>query len=220
MGATAKRGSGTLRHRMKERGLDCYQTPVEATRALLAVEKLPKVIWEPACGPGAIVRELRAAGHFVVASDIHDYGWGHLPRIDFTMLHGHADIRWNDEAGNETELADIGAIVTNPPYGIATDFARAAISMSAKVCLLCEVNFLASQGRIDLVNRHLARVFIFGRRLPTMHREGWTGKKSDSDKNHAWFVFERDHDGPATVHSIDWHTLNGGADSTIKSEGA
>ena len=62
------------RHPLKDRGDDCYETPREAVHALLRVERIPSVVWEPACGPGAIVRELRAAGHIVHASDLVDYG--------------------------------------------------------------------------------------------------------------------------------------------------
>lgn len=40
-----------------------YPTPPEATRALLSVEAFDGPIWEPACGEGAITRELIAAGH-------------------------------------------------------------------------------------------------------------------------------------------------------------
>ena len=49
--------------RLAERRDDLYETPECATRALLAVESLPQgTVWEPACGPGAIVRVLRDAG--------------------------------------------------------------------------------------------------------------------------------------------------------------
>jgi len=37
------------------------QPPV-AVEALLRVEQIPHFVWEPACGPGAIVNVLRAAG--------------------------------------------------------------------------------------------------------------------------------------------------------------
>ena len=53
-----------------------YPTPPEATRALLAAESFKGPIWEPACGDGAIARELRAAGYDVVATDLVDYGYG------------------------------------------------------------------------------------------------------------------------------------------------
>src|SRR5579885_2293597 len=57
------------------RPLDAYFTEPWCTEALLGSRvKLPLRILEPACGDGAIVRVLRAAGHQVVASDVADYG--------------------------------------------------------------------------------------------------------------------------------------------------
>jgi hypothetical protein len=58
------------RHPYADRDLDLYESPICAVEALLRVEVLPRRIWEPAAGRGAIVRVLRAAGHEVVASDI------------------------------------------------------------------------------------------------------------------------------------------------------
>jgi hypothetical protein len=63
-------------HHHAERGLDAYFSPPEVTAALLAIEhgRLPRRLWEPAAGDGAIVQPLRAAGFDVVASDLVDYG--------------------------------------------------------------------------------------------------------------------------------------------------
>ena len=63
-------------HCHADRGLDPYFTCREAVLSLLKLETayLPKSIWEPAAGGGAIVTELRNAGYFVTASDIVDYG--------------------------------------------------------------------------------------------------------------------------------------------------
>src|ERR1700747_3345882 len=58
------------RHPHAERGLDLYETPVVAVEALLRVEKIPRAVWEPAAGRGAIARVLRERGHTVVTSDI------------------------------------------------------------------------------------------------------------------------------------------------------
>lgn len=66
--------SGVQRHALSEHGNDLYETPPEAVHALLKVERLPRHIWEPACGPGAITHILRAAGHIVHATDLVDYG--------------------------------------------------------------------------------------------------------------------------------------------------
>ena len=59
---------------LSERGDDLYETPPVAVTALLERETLPSVVWEPACGPGAIVGVLRAAGHTVIATDLNDWG--------------------------------------------------------------------------------------------------------------------------------------------------
>ena len=59
---------------LSERGDDLYETPPVAITALLGRETLPPVVWAPACGPGAIVGVLRAAGHTVIATDLNDLG--------------------------------------------------------------------------------------------------------------------------------------------------
>jgi hypothetical protein len=98
------------RHRLSERRDDLYETPPEAVRALLAAEEIPSgAIWEPACGPGAIVRVLRAAGHEVWATDLIDYDSPDQDAhgIDFLMEHGSAPYY-------------IGSIITNPPRQCAS----------------------------------------------------------------------------------------------------
>jgi hypothetical protein len=67
---------------LSERGDDLYETPPVAVIALLEREALPSVVWEPACGPGAIVGPLRAAGHTVIATDL--IGGAPLPNHDAT----------------------------------------------------------------------------------------------------------------------------------------
>src|SRR5215471_5212255 len=101
-------------HTHAERGLDLYETPSVAVEALLRVEKLPHRIWEPACGPGAIVNVLRAAGHQVIGSDIADYG-------DPTHFYGRDFLR-------ETKVpVGCQAIVTNPPFRIVELFVTHAL---------------------------------------------------------------------------------------------
>src|SRR4051794_26841141 len=74
------------RHSLAERGHDLYETPAVAVEALMHVEKLPHVLWEPACGPGAIVSVLRTAGHVVHATDLVDYGCANSQgRSDFLL---------------------------------------------------------------------------------------------------------------------------------------
>jgi hypothetical protein len=109
------------RHPLKARGADLYETPPVATEALLRVETLPQRIWEPAAGRGAVARVLRQAGHAVTASDLIDYG-----ELDFVR----------DFLAESKMPAGCAAIVTNPPYQIANEFARHALDLSPNVYLL------------------------------------------------------------------------------------
>jgi hypothetical protein len=79
-----------------------YPTPAWVTEALLRTVRLPKGIWEPCCGNGAMARVLESHGHHVVGTDLVDRGYGEGGR-DFLL---------------ESRLPDsVTAIVTNPPYG-------------------------------------------------------------------------------------------------------
>ena len=62
------------RHPLAARGLDLYETPSCAVETLLRVEHIPRCVWEPAAGRGAITRVLQQHGHRVIGSDICDYG--------------------------------------------------------------------------------------------------------------------------------------------------
>jgi len=87
---------------------DLYETPECATRALLTVDELPTgAVWEPACGPGATARVLRAAGHEVWATDLVDYA---SPNPD-----SRSGARMNDRAAVVT-TAIMQMIATAPKH--------------------------------------------------------------------------------------------------------
>ena len=170
-----------------ERGDDLYETPPCAVRALLSVEPVPLCVWEPACGPGSIVKVLRDSGRAVVATDLVDWGCqDSTPRRDFLM---------------EQKAPDgIPAIVTNPPFKLAEEFTAHAIDLVPEVYLLMRCAFLEGLRwyRPDQNKRgrglsdHLSRVWVFAPRLPFMHRHGYEGQKQEnSGMAFAWFVFQR-----------------------------
>jgi hypothetical protein len=182
---------------LADRKDDLYETPDVAVHALLRVEKLPHRLWEPACGPGRIVKVLRGAGHEVIAGDLVDYGCPmSFKGIDFLM---------------ETRAPhNIEAIVTNPPFKLAGEFAAKALELSPRVIMLLRLAFMESERRTPILdNGHLARVHVFRKRLPMMHRDGWAGPKASSSMAFAWFVWDRAHTGPAELHRISWETANG-----------
>jgi hypothetical protein len=178
------------RHAYAERGDDLYETPCQATVALLRAEKLPRVIWEPAAGHNAIVDVLRKAGHFVIASDLIDYGYDEYV-WDFLD-------QYMAPTGTE-------AIITNPPFREAEAFVKRALDLCPRVVMLLRLAFLESERRTSLLeNAGLARVHVFRNRLPMMHRAGWKGPKASSSVAFAWFVWDRRHKGPTTISRISW----------------
>lgn len=80
-------------------------------------------VWEPACGPGAIVSVLRASGRRVVATDLVDYGCPDSEgRRDFLM--------------EMSAPAGVEAIVTNPPFKLAEEFVTRARQLVPRVYML------------------------------------------------------------------------------------
>ena len=95
-------GSGNKENR--EYG-DFYPTPIRATKELLKVEKFDGIIWECACGNGAISKVIEKENIKVISSDILDYGYGET-NIDFlndTNLFNKFDFKADN-------------IITNPPF--------------------------------------------------------------------------------------------------------
>jgi hypothetical protein len=177
---------------LEERRGDCYDTPPVAVHALLKHVKLPRVIWEPACGTGNIVKVLRQAGHFVIATDLNDRGCpDSMSRIDFLLP--------NSGGGN------LQAIVTNPPFSLAESFVEVALERAPLVVMLLRLAFIESERRSRILDGGmLARILVFAKRLPMMHRAGWEGRKANSGMAFAWFVWDRMHTGPTSIERIRW----------------
>jgi hypothetical protein len=180
------------RHALAERGDDLYETPAVAVHALLKVEQLPPHVWEPACGPGAIVAVLRHAGYIVHATDLIDYGCPESSsRIDFLM--------------ERVPPAGVEAIVTNPPFKLASEFVARALDLCPLVIMLLRLAFIEGKRRSTILDGgHLARIHVFKNRLPRMHRAGWKGPTASSQTTFAWFVFDNNHHGSTTIHRISW----------------
>jgi hypothetical protein len=174
---------GASRHALADRKDDLYETPACAVHALLRVEpslRAPVHVWEPCAGRGAIARELVSAGHSVAQMDLvpHDGADpGILTPVDFLM--------------ERRAPPGVEMIVTNPPYKLANDFIRHGLTLAPRVIVLLRLMALEGAGRSDLIDTHLARVWAGIERLPTMHREGWEGKKiAAGGVPFAWFVFD------------------------------
>ena len=182
------------RHTLAERGRDCYGTPACAVEALLRVEKIPPVIWEPTAGRGNITRVLREHGHRVVCSDIVAYDFP----LDFV-----ADFM-------TTTAMPVGCecILTNPPYQLcarSAPFVQHALKLAPTVILLMRLAFYEGESRCRILEHSgLCAIHVFRLRLPMMHRLEWRGRKANSGMAFAWFVWDRGHTGPTIIDRISW----------------
>lgn len=200
---------GTKTATKDERGEDLYETPIEAIRTLLALESFSQTVLEPSVGRGAILRPMEAAGYNVRISDAVDRGTatkdGECQAVgDFRAMQG------------PSKLWSMGAdIVTNPPYGIANAYIAHALRefRPGKMAMLLNLNFLAGFDDPDrcfiMDENPPSRIYVFTRRLPMMHRDGWEGNKASSQMNTAWFVWEQNWngtygDGYPQIIRVDW----------------
>lgn len=186
--------TGVAADALRERKNDLYETPPEAVVALVHAEgvRMPRLIWEPACGPGSIVRSLRDCGKGVIGTDLVKYDWAHESGVDFLM--------------ERSAPEGMKGIVTNPPFKNAADFVRKALTLVPYTAMLMRLAFLESEARSDILDGgELSRVYVFRNRLPMMHREGWAGKRITSGAvAFAWFIWDCEHKGPTTIQRISW----------------
>lgn len=140
---------------------------------------------------------LRAEGHSVLATDIHDYASRHqdLAGMDFLQIY-------------EPPYAGIEAIVMNPPFYADMECVDRALDLAPKVYALLRLTWLESESRYAFFRQGwLRRVLVFSNRLPMMHRDGWTGPIATSSIAMAWFCFDRESRGETVVDWIRWKEL-------------
>ena len=197
----SQRDSGYER---KER--DLYETPEWVTEALLPhLPRCPCTIWEPACGSGKMQDVLTA--HF------DTYGSDIAFGTDFLLY-------------RSLPPEGVDAIITNPPYDLATEFIEHALRLmepvGGLVAMLLRTDFDHAKSR-----SHLFRYCpAFAKKLVLTKRIKWfegpvpcrpcdgsgvvngnrckackgEGEKEQSpSENHSWFIWDWGHDGPPTI---------------------
>lgn len=146
------------------------------------------VVWECACGNGAMSEVLKAHGLQVFSTDLIDRGYGEVKGLDFLE-----------------ELPTIYKaehIITNPPFKFAKPFIEQALKVtSGKVCMLLRLAFLESADRYQLFqDTPLRTVYVFSKRL-TMSAKG-EGKSKGGMIPFAWFVWEHGYKGKPQIEWI------------------
>ncbi len=164
---------------------DFYPTPKYVTDMLLDRITFEGKIWEPACGDGAISKELIARGYDVKSTDLNDYDYG-TPGLDFLK-----------------SLEQYDNIVTNPPFNLSTKFALHGLNLvRKKLVLFNKLTFLEGKIRRNkLFNQNkLEKVIVFSERLNFAFPDEKGGK--GGMLAFAWFVFDKNYNGEARIEWI------------------
>jgi hypothetical protein len=157
---------------------DVYETPPWVTRVIAPYLRDHCLhVWDPANGPRSKIADvLRTEGFDVIATN-------------------------DDFLSRTLPYARIDGIVTNPPYGIggrlACEFITHALELAPVVAMLLRIDFDSGKTRTDLFRDCKA----FDRKIVLCNRIVWfecPGTPGPSE-NHAWYVWNRRHRGPATI---------------------
>jgi len=178
---------------------DFYPTPSEAVRALLSVESFDAPIWEPACGDGAISKELERHGHQVLSTDLIDRGYGagdtdFLSPLTVTRI--------------ALEHPELKHVVTNPPYsyrqGIGDRFVGQALRFArghdGKVAMLLNLGSLAHRTRTPKWRKDPpARIHIMDDLTFFPNGDQRQVGRFITEHRYCWIVWEAGHSGPAQL---------------------
>lgn len=191
MQVAAQEYSAYFKPRVPERRapFEFYPTPPSAIRALLSVERFDGDIWEPACGDGAISRELVAAGYDVIATDITDWGYGYA---GYDFLKAEKPFARN--------------IVTNPPYGwgMADRFVEKALAFTAdtggRVAMLLNIASLCHPKRHDdFVRRPPSVIYALDECVCFPLGDPARATSHTAKHRYAWLIWDQAHKGECVM---------------------
>jgi len=151
---------------------DFYATPGDCTVALLKnFQHLfeGSRIWEPACGDGAISKVLEDHRLDVISTDLHDRGYGEWG-MNFL-----------------TAECNCGSIITNPPFNLAADFIKHAVTKEVPFAMLLKSTYWHAASRYDLFEQTKPMAIIAMTWRPAMSPE--RGKAATMD--FIWTVWDR-----------------------------
>jgi hypothetical protein len=193
------RGSHGAPRTVTRAAYDFYPTPPEAVRALLSVERFDGLIWEPACGDGAIARELARHGHSVHSSDLVDRGYGTGGQDFLSPLTLTRTL---------IEQPQVKHIVTNPPYsyrrGIGDKFVGQALRITrqtgGKVAMLLNLGCLAHPTRTSKWrNDPPGRIHIMDDLICWPNGDQRQAGRYITEHRYCWVVWDRTYRGHTIV---------------------
>ncbi len=173
---------------------DYYREPNWCVDNLFDTITFVGAIHDPCCGAGTIVDTAQCRGLVATGADIVDRANGRFPIVDF-----FADTRTHEN------------LVTNPPYRQAEKILVHALQYvvpDGTIAVIVPIQFLCSQGRRHLFDRHWCdRVLIHSRR-PSMPPGDLIelfgeNERHSGSTDYCWIVF-RPGRAPTAPVEIDW----------------
>lgn len=137
----------------KRSNADFYPTPPDVTFALLNFLRLSEaknVIWEPACGEGHMVKQIRKMGYDVFGTDIRT-------GTDFLTADPPRYFTW---------------IITNPPFSLSEQFIRRCGELKRPFALLLKAQYWHAKRRVPLFREHMPS-WVLPRLRTTGENAGW-----------------------------------------------
>ena len=175
-----------------------YPTPPAAIRALLSVERFEGSIWEPACGNGAIAREMIASGYDVTSTDIADWGYG-TSGLDFLSAETPRGVN----------------IVTNPPYGygLADAFVRQALHFAAqtggRVAMLMNIASLCHPSRHgSFVRKPPSVIYALDDCVCFPLGDPALASRYTLQHRYAWLIWDQGHEGETAFRWLSTAPFN------------
>lgn len=158
--------------------LEHFPSPRWCTRALCehVIDIRGADVWEPACAEGHMAEALKEYARSVLASDVHDYGYG-----------AFLDFLWPGDAPR----ADF--IVTNPPFRLAEQFITRALGLADHgVAMLVRTVFLESVGRYERLFTTTPPQIVaqFVERVPMV--KGRVDRHASTATSYCWLVWRTD----------------------------
>ncbi len=165
---------------------DFYPTPFDVTESLMPVIDTllgpGAKIWEPCCGDLDMSRVLEWHGYEVTSTDLRDTGQG-IGGMDFLNGDMEKEFGW---------LPDPDMIVMNPPFSLAAEFIKKALSYTPNVACLMKIDYWNAISRLPLWDANRPKLF-----LPLTWRPAFLAKERGNSPlmNCAWCVWtESDED--------------------------
>lgn len=177
---------------------DFYVEPFWCSAALFMREPFENTILDPACGLGRIVWEARRFGYQAIGTD---------------------KVRRSDICRDEIDFLTCAApgydIVANPPFGIADEFVKHALTVSrSKVAMLLPATWhFGSKRAAWLKTTPLRRIYALTPR-PSMPPGAVIEagvEPGGGTKDFAWYVWLRGYDGPVETCWLSRYDQHGSA---------